>query len=230
MLLLADIFENFIDVSMKIYNLDPSHYLTASSLSLDAMLKLTGVELELLTDGDMHLFMEEGIRGGISVITNRYAKANNKYMGDNYNPNQPSTFIQYMDENSLYSSAMSQPLPVGNFQWLTQEEMDAMMSDHHLIQSCTIEVDLEYPHNDYLSAPEPLILGNTQKLVPNLYHKQKYKVHHRALRTYLNYGMKLTKIHNGIKYKESHFLGKYIHANNEARKKAKNDIEKEFYK
>ena len=78
MLLLADLFENFIDVSMKIYNLDPSHYLTASSLSLDAMLKLTGVELELLTDGDMHLFMEEGIRGGISVITNRYAKANNK--------------------------------------------------------------------------------------------------------------------------------------------------------
>ena len=175
---------------MKISNLDPSHYLTASSLSLDATLKLTGVELELLTDGDMHLFMEEGIRGGISVITNRYAKGNNKYMGDNYNPNQPSTFIQYMDENSLYSWAMSQPLPVRNFQWLTQEEMDAMMSDHHLIQSCTIEVDLEYPrelqdpHNDYPLAPEPSILGNTQKLVPNLYHKQKYKVHHRALRTY----------------------------------------------
>ena len=76
-LLLADVFENFIDVCLEKYKLDPSHYITAPSLSWDDMLKMTKVELELLTDGDMYLFFEEGIRGGVSTITNRYAKANN---------------------------------------------------------------------------------------------------------------------------------------------------------
>ena len=101
-LLLADIFENFIDVSLQIYGLYPSHYVTAPSLALDTMLKTTGVELELLSDGNMYLFFEQGIRGGVSKITNRYSKADNKYMGDLYNPNQPSTHIQYLDINGLY--------------------------------------------------------------------------------------------------------------------------------
>ena len=79
-LLPADVFETFIDVCLKKYELDPSHYITAPSLSMDAMLKMTGVELELLTDPDMHLFFEKGMRGGISTIMGRYSKANNKYM------------------------------------------------------------------------------------------------------------------------------------------------------
>ena len=94
--LLADVFESFIDVCLKKYELDPSHYITVPALSWDAMLKMTGVKLKLLTDSDMHLSFEEGIRGKISMITNRYAKA---------------IYIQYLDANNLYGWAMSQPLP-----------------------------------------------------------------------------------------------------------------------
>ena len=78
------------------------------------MLKMTGVRLELLMDVDMYLFFEKGIRGGISTITNRYAKANNKYM-KTFNPGEISKYIQYLDANNLYGWAMSQSLPVGGF-------------------------------------------------------------------------------------------------------------------
>ena len=90
-LLLADIFESFIDVCLEKYKLDFSHYITAPALSWDAMLKMTDVKLRLLTDSDMHLFFEEGIRGGVSMITDRYAKANHKYMKD-FNPKEETLF------------------------------------------------------------------------------------------------------------------------------------------
>ena len=86
-LLLADVFENFRDICIKNYNLDPAHYYTAPGLVWDAALKITKVELELLPDIDMLLMVEKGIRGGFSMISNRYGKANNKYMGDKYDPN-----------------------------------------------------------------------------------------------------------------------------------------------
>ena len=111
-LLLADVFENFIDVCYEKFKLDPGHYITTPSLGMDAMLKMTEIELELLTDIDMYLFFEGGIRGGVSTITNRYGRANNKYMGDQYNRSKPSKYISYFDANNLYGWAMSQPLPV----------------------------------------------------------------------------------------------------------------------
>ena len=86
-LLLADVFENFRETCLKYYKLDPAHYYTAPGLSWDACLKMSGVNLELLTDVDMYLMIEKGIRGGISTITHRYSKANNKYMKD-YNPKE----------------------------------------------------------------------------------------------------------------------------------------------
>ena len=77
-LLLANVFENFRDICIKIYNLDPAHYYTAPGLSWDAALKVTEVKLEFLSDMDMLLMVEKGIRGGVSMISNRYGKANNK--------------------------------------------------------------------------------------------------------------------------------------------------------
>ena len=85
-LLLADVFENFRDVCCKHYNLDPAHYYTAPGLAWDAAFKVTKVNLELLSNPDMLLIVEKWIRGGVSMISNRYGKCNNKYMGVKYNP------------------------------------------------------------------------------------------------------------------------------------------------
>ena len=84
---------------------------------------MTDVKLELLTDIDMHLMIEKGIRGGISTITNRYSKANNKYMGD-YDYTKPSKYIIYLDANNLYGWAMCKPLPVKDFRWLNETEIN----------------------------------------------------------------------------------------------------------
>ena len=96
-LLLADVFEKFTVTCLKYYELDPCHYFSAPGLSWDAMLKMTGVKLEKISDIDQYLFIEKGTWGGISYI----AKSNNKYMCD-YDPNKPSTFITYLDRNNLY--------------------------------------------------------------------------------------------------------------------------------
>ena len=114
MLLLADVFETFRKMRLRQYGLDPAHYYT--SLSWDALLKKTGVELELLTDYDQPLFIERGMRGGISMVSKRNAKANNP-LADGYDPEKPSSHILYLDANNLYGWAMSQPLPPGAFQW-----------------------------------------------------------------------------------------------------------------
>ena len=117
-LLLADVFESFRNICMENYKLDPAHYFTAPGLFWDACLKMTGVQLELLTDVDMLLMMEKGIRGGVSMISNRYGKANNKYMGDKFNPSEPSKYIQYLDANNLYGAAMFMKLPAHGFEWI----------------------------------------------------------------------------------------------------------------
>ena len=99
-LLLADVFGRFIGIFLK-YGLDPYHYFSFPGLSWDAMLKMTGVKLEKISDIDKYLFIEKGTRGGISYIAKRYAKANNKYIND-YDPKKQLTFISYLDMNNLY--------------------------------------------------------------------------------------------------------------------------------
>ena len=115
-LLLADIWDNFRSVRYKIYGSDCCYYYTAPSLSWDAMLKITKIELELLTDIEKYLFVESGIRGGISQISHRYAEANNEYL-KNYDKNKEDSYIVYLDANNLYGGAMCEYLPVSNFEW-----------------------------------------------------------------------------------------------------------------
>ena len=122
-LLLADVFENFRDICIKNYKLDPAHYYTAPGLAWDAALKVTKVELELLSDIDMLLMVEKGIRGGVSMISTRYGKSNNKYMGDSFiKKKDPSKYIQYLDANNLYGWAMSRSLPTHGFKWMEEDE------------------------------------------------------------------------------------------------------------
>ena len=228
---LADVMENFIDVCFEKYKLNPAHYVTTASLAYDAMLKVTGVEIELLTDPDMYLFFEESNRGGVSSAMKRYSKANNKYMND-YDPEKHCTYIEYLDNNGLYTSILSGPLPFSGFRWLTEKELNEMAEDHSKIRSCTLKVDLEYPdelhdsHNEYPLAVESVKVLGVRKLIPNLYDKEKYVVHHEALRCYLENGMVLKKIHSGISYEERDFMKEFIDINAEARKLAKNDLKR----
>ena len=230
-LLLADVFENFRNICLDNYKLDPAHYFTAPGLAWDACLKITNVELELLSDIDMLLMIEKGIRGGVSMISNRHGKANNKYMGKSFIDTIISTYIMYLDANNLYGWAMSKPLPTHGFEWMKVDELETWE-----LHSCILEVDLEYPkslhdlHNDYPLAPEQIVVNKTSKLIPNLGDKKRYVLHYENLKQYLKLGLKLTHIHRGIKFKESPWLEKYISLNTKLRTEAKNEFEKDFFK
>ena len=215
-LLLADVFETFRKTCMGQYSLDPAHYYTSPGLSWDALLKKTGVELELLTDYDQHLFIEKGMRGGISMVSKRYARANNPLI-ESYDSSKPNTHILYLDANTLYGWAMSQPLPTGGFQWVGDCDRLAETITEHPADSrdgYILEVDLEYPgklhdvHNAYRLAPERMVIKKewmseyqqsllgvgveVEKLVPNLHNKDRYVLHYRNLQLYLSLGMRLT--------------------------------------
>ena len=240
-LLLADVFENFRDLCLKIYGLDPVYYFTAPGLAWDACLKMTSIDLELLSDPNMLLMFEKGIRGGISIISNRYGEANNKYMRKGFNKNKPSKYLMYLDANNLYGCGMSMKLPTHGFKWLTGGEMEKLFNTR-VIQvwektPCILEVDLEYPenlhdlHNDYPFCPERVKCKNgVEKLIPNLRDKTKYIIHYKNLIQCLKAGMKLKKIHRGIKFVESEWMKPYIEKNTNLRTKAKNNFEKDFFK
>ena len=239
-LLLADVFENFREVCLDNYKLDPAWYLTAPGLSWDAMLRVTGIKLELLTDSDMLMMVENGTRGGVSMISNRYSEANNKYM-DSYDDAKPSKYIQYLDANNLYGWAMSEKMPYKDFKWVDineveplEEVLSKVLLDEDL--GYILEVDLECPselhdlHNDYPLAPETMKINKVDKLTPNLRNKTKYILHHRNLGLYLSLGLRLTKIHRIIEFKQSKWLAPYITLNTNLRTEAKNNFEKDFFK
>ena len=110
--LLADIFEQFRNVCLKNYDLDPAHYHTAPGLAWDAALKITRVKLRTLKDRDMHLFFEEGMRCGISMISNRYLKANNPYLPD-FDPDLPTSYNIYLDANTVNSLSKTDTFRTG---------------------------------------------------------------------------------------------------------------------
>ena len=190
-LLLADVFENFRNMCIKVYELDPAHFLTAPGLAWQACLKKTGVELELLTDNDMLLMVEEGIRGGMCRAIHRSAKANNKCM-KNYDQKEESSCIEYLDPNSLYGWAMSQKLSVGGFKWkknmskFTKEFINDYDEDSDT--GYILEVDVKYPkklhdlHSDLLAMIYRTKIDKCNKLVCNLYNKKKNVVHIRSLK------------------------------------------------
>ena len=257
-LLLTNVFENFRKTCMQYYKLYPFHYFTSPGLSWAAMLKMTNIKLEFMTDIDMFQFIEKGMRGGVSYIENRHGNANNKYMKE-CDEKAPSKYIMYLDANNLYGWAMSQYLPTGNFKWMTDKEISKtnlgkyeLDSKEGLIQ----EVDLEYPkelhdlHNDYPIAPEKVKVSNdmlsayckkiaekynisiglVSKLIPTLRDKKEYVLHYRNLQLHLDLGLKIKKVHQVLKFDQSPWLKQYIDFNTEKQKHAKNSFKKDFFK
>ena len=243
-MLLADVFENFRKTCLHHYKLDPAHYYTSPGLVWDACLKTTGQNLELLHDYDMLMMFEQGIRGGITHISKRYAEANNKYM-KNYDNKKESTFIQYLDANNLYGWAMTQNLPTHGFKWMqniTKENVMEILdkANHSMInkgkKGYIFEVDLEYPehlwdkHNDYPLAPENIKINGVEKLVCHFKTRTNYVIHYRTLRQCLELGMRITSVHRGISFYQSPWMETYIRKNTELRMCAANNFEKDFFK
>ena len=203
---MCDVIEKFINVCLVDYALDPSHYFSSPGISWDAMLKMTGIKLEKIDNFDIHLFVEKGMRGGVSYISKRYSKS------------ERNTEIMYWDANNLYGRTMIQDLPYCGFGFLSEEiekfNLD-MISENSKI-GYILEVDLEYCwnlhdlHNEYPLWPEKIEVGHdmlskyckeivdwygikvgsAKKLIPNLGDKVKYVVHYKNLKYYLLLGMK----------------------------------------
>ena len=196
------------------YELDPDHFLSAPGLAWQGCLKKTRVKLELLTDTDMFLIVEKGIRGGIFHSIHKYAKANNKYM-KNYDKDKESSYFKYLDANNLYGWAMSIKLPVNGFEWvedLSQFKEDFMKNydEGSNKDSNFLEVDVTYPnklfnlhsHLSFLS--ERNKIKTCDELVCDVHEKKNYVVHIRSLKQALNHGLILKKVHRVIQFNQKH--------------------------
>ena len=237
-LLLTDVYEKFRDLCLEYYGLDPAHYFTLPNFAWDAMPLKTDVKIDPLTEQDMYEMIEKGLRGGMCQVSHKEAKANNKYMMDDYDENKQSNYINCLDANNLYGLAMSMKLPIGKLKWIKKMLTEQMIMDwkDNNDYAYILEVDLEYPkelhdeHSDYPLAPEninvtkDLLSGHQLELhrhyyngkeatdekqptlILNLKDKERYVVHIKSLRFYLEKGMKLKKVHRGVKFKQSAWL------------------------
>lgn len=242
-LLLTDIFEKFRATCKLHYQVDAAFYLTAPSLSFDAMLFKTGVELELIDDYSIVNMIQNGIRGGVCMVSHRHATANNNYMLE-IDPFLPESFLIYIDCNNLYGYSMCQTLPHSDFKFLRETEVNnfdaasilciADDADYGFI----LEVDITYPkklhfhHNDLPFCPEKDIPpgGKQAKLIPNLNDKYHYVIHYVHLKVCLKHGLMLKKIHRIITFRQSAYLKQYIDLNTRLRQQSCSSFEQDFFK
>ncbi|XP_041564931.1 uncharacterized protein LOC121467532 [Drosophila elegans] len=239
-ILLADVFEHFRRTCLEIYKLDPVNYPTASSMSWDAMLKVTKVNLDLISDPDMYNFLKSAVRGGLVQCNQESAKANNKYM-DNFDPKKPIHYLASFEANNLSEWAMSQPLPFSNFTFLKYSEIETLNVKTQTADGDVgyiLEVDIEYPNHLYRThigmpfCPEYEIIpgGRHRKLTASCTDKKKYIIHLKHLQLCLQNGLVLTKIHRVMTFNQSCWLKPYIDLNIEHKKLAKNKFEWQFFK
>ena len=252
--LLADIFQEFRTFAHQQYGLDPAHYISLPAFSWDAMLKTTGVKLELLTDPDKHLFFEKAIRGGFAGIVHRLAVANNPLCPvEQQQEHEESTYISYLDANNLYGLAMVQAQPISDFEWVdpTSFSIERDLGSEDGI-GYALEVDLEYPeelhddHADFPLAPEQMwihhqdLSGYQKQFVPQTYYSKKlcqtlkdktsYVLHWRNLKLYMELGMRVTALRRVMRFKESAWMAPYIMQNTELRKQATSTFHKDLFK
>lgn len=259
-ILLAEVFTSFRRTAMNYYSLDPVHFVTSADLTWNAGLKLSKVELQLFSDINDYVWVESQMRGGICFLGKRHATANDPYIPETYDPNEDNNYIIALDANNLYGFVMVQPLPYGNFRWLTESEIKNFNILDTIPNSSVgylVEVDLEYPkglhilHDDLPMAPEHLNITYDmlsphakkicdslnlkhvlpcKKLTPNFFMKKNYICHYLNLKFYVENGLEIKKIHKILAFTQKPWLKEYINFNNEKRKNATSDFEKQFFK
>ncbi|XP_003243221.1 uncharacterized protein LOC100569006 [Acyrthosiphon pisum] len=240
-LLSADVFENFRDICMATYHLDPAHYYTSPGFSFDCMLHFTKVQLELLIDFEKVLFLESGTRGGLVQASKRHARANNPET-PGYNAEEPNTSLIYLDANNLYGYAMCQYMPIGDFVWYSGNPEVALAQLEWMRATDDIgrfyEVDIIYSQdlhdvqNDLPFLPHSSIPhGSTvRKLMATFQRKEHYVVHYMNLKQAMAHGVVVEKTHRVLEFRQSPWLAPYINLNTELRKQAKNKFEEKFFK
>lgn len=164
-ILLAEVFTSFRRTAMNYYSLDPVHFVTSADLTWNAGLKLTKIELQLFSDINDYVWLQSQMRGGICFLGKRHATANDPYIPETYNSDKDNSFLIALDANNLYGFVMIQPLPYGNFRWLTDSEVkkfNILETTPNSSVGYLLEVDLDYPeelhilHDDLPMAPEHL--------------------------------------------------------------------------
>ena len=191
---------------------------------------MTRVKLELLTVIAMLLMFEKGIRGGLSQATHRYATENNKYIS-NYDINQLSSFLMYLDANNSYGWAMCKKLPIGGYMWAINLDRYTPEFIKNYSENSSLgylfEVDIEYPkHLHELHSDLPFLAEKDGKLLATLRNKESYVVYISALKQALNHGLILKKVHRVIKFRQEAWLKPYIDKNTELKNNPKNELEK----
>ena len=187
----------------------------------------------------MFLTYEKGIRGGMCQVTGNYAAVNNKYM-KNYDKNKETSFLIYVDANNLYGWAMSTKLPVDGFKWADDLSMiteDSVKSHDEegdagylLVADVECPIKIRMSHSDLPFLPNRMKVNKVKKLVCNVTDKENYSIHIVALKKGLNHGLKLTRVHSVISFRQEAWLKPYIDLITELRENAKNEFEKDFYK
>ena len=247
--LLADVFENFVKVSTEEYGINPLYCVSLPGYTYQCALKYTDIKLQTLQDTDLILLIDNNIRGGISSV-----------MGDRYVKSDENEKILYMDATKLYGHSMSQILPHDEIKmwhgdpdkyWNWLDEILNTPDDADI--GYFVEVDLKYlddikektkifpfcPENkiinpdkykDFMNEIKPKNYTKSKKLKCDWTDKKKYLIHYRMLKFYVRHGMIVEKIHEIISFKQSRWLEKYISFNTQKRNKAKNDFEKDFFK
>ena len=229
-------YKAFRDTCLRHYSLYPVHFYTSPGLPWKACLKCTGIKLELLTDPDMLLMFELGIRGGITQVVRKYASANNKYIGDRFDPKSENSYLQYLDANNLYGWAMSQHLPTGGFKWVDVNLNEISELASRTDKGYVLKVDVSYlrelhnPHNDLPFMCERMEINGVEKLVPKLRDKRNYVIHIQALNQALQHRLRLDRIHRAIEFNQSPWLKTHIDFNTQLRMAATNGFEKYFFK
>lgn len=236
--LLCDVMEEFRNACMTSYGLDPFHFYTSPGLAWQAMMKETKCELALLTDIDMLLMIENGVRGGLVQSVVRYIKANNKHVPNN-DPNKESVYIGYFDANNLYGWAMSMPLPYTGFMWKDPNTLGRIADlPREGDIGYILDFDFEYPdhlheqHFDLPLLPRSEIPpgGKHPKLLTTVENKANYVAHYWLVQQALDLGIKVVRVNRVLQFYQKRWLQPYIDSNTRRRANATSNFHKDFFK